>query len=335
MKSVRIVALILLICVIAMAQAQQPPQTAGQPGAQAGQRGAGGQRGNQPPPDPRDMGGGQCAENVWNCKDTPNPLPQYDSVWIEELTWMDVRDAMKLGKNTVIIATGGMEPNGPFLATGKHNFVLRANCEAIARKMGTALCAPIVKFVPEGGHEPASGHMKSPGTISLREETFVALLTDIVTSFKVHGFKNIILIGDSGGNPNGMWTVAEALNKKWMDTTVAHIREHYDYGSLGPLMAELGMRGTKSDNLHDDPGITLNMFADDPNSVRYHQRVKAGLATINGVSIGEYEKSLAAAKRIVDLRSNNTIAAIKKAIETKGASAARPPAAQRGNRGGQ
>ena len=175
--------------------------------------------------------------------------------------------------------------------------------------------------------------MRSPGTISLKEETFAALLTDIVTSFKVQGFKNIIMIGDSGGNPNGMWTVAETLNKKWPDTVVAHVREHYDYGSLRPLMTQLGLEGSKSDNLHDDPGITLNMFADDPNSVRYYQRVKAGLAQINGVDISNFERSQTAAKKIVELRATNTIAAIKKAIETKGASAARPPAANRGNRG--
>ena len=66
---------------------------------------------------------------------------------------MDVRDALKAGKTNIIISTGGIEPNGPWLVTGKHNYVLHANCEAIARKMGNALCAPIVKYVPEGDIE--------------------------------------------------------------------------------------------------------------------------------------------------------------------------------------
>src|SRR5207253_4761954 len=99
-------------------------------------------------------------------------------VWMEEMTWMDVRDAIKAGKTTAIIATGGMEPNGPWLATGKHNYVLQSNCEAIARKLGNALCAPIVKFVPEGMYEPVTGHMRSPGTISMREDTFRGILRD-------------------------------------------------------------------------------------------------------------------------------------------------------------
>src|SRR5687768_3856227 len=147
--------------------------------------------------------------------DAPRPIDALNSVWIEELTWMEVRDAIAAGKTTVIIATGGIEPNGPYLATGKHNYVLRGTCEAIARKLGDALCAPIVAFVPEGRLDPPSGHMRSAGTISLTEETFRALLTDIASSLKVHGFKNVIFIGDSGGNQNGMRDVANAMNEKW------------------------------------------------------------------------------------------------------------------------
>ena len=149
------------------------------------------------------MGGGDCAQNPYNCKDAPNPLPKADTVWLEEMTWMDVRDAMAAGKTTVIIPTGGHEPNGPWLALGKHNYVLHANCDAIARKMGNALCAPIIKHVPEGDIDPPTGHMTSPGTISLREDTFRALLTDTAESLKAHGFKQIFFIGDSGGNQAG------------------------------------------------------------------------------------------------------------------------------------
>src|SRR5687767_15849891 len=102
-------------------------------------------------PDPRSMGGGDCRDNPYNCADAPNPLPAPNTVWLEEMTWMDVRDALKAGNTTAIIPTGGMEPNGPWLVTGKHNYVLQANCDAIARKLGNALCAPTVKLVPEIG----------------------------------------------------------------------------------------------------------------------------------------------------------------------------------------
>ena len=275
---------------------------------------AGGQR---PAADPRSAGGGNCAANPYNCIDTPNPLSPPDTVWIEEMTWMDVRDAFKAGKKTVIIPTGGIEPNGPWLALGKHNFVLRTNCDAIARKLGNALCAPIVPFVPEGSLDPKSGHMTTIGTISLEEATFEALLTDIARSYKMHGFENIILIGDSGGNQDGMKAVADKLQAEWHGKpAVAHIPEYYAYNTVARLLVDLGVtkEGGKTDALHDDPGIALNMFMTDPHSIRWEQRVKAGKATIDGVSLADRQKNLELGRKIVDMRATNTVAAIKKAL---------------------
>ena len=57
--------------------------------------------------------------------DGPRPIAALDTLFIEEMTWMEVRDALKAGKTTVIVATGGVEQNGPYLATGKHNLILR------------------------------------------------------------------------------------------------------------------------------------------------------------------------------------------------------------------
>ncbi len=149
-------------------------------------------------------------------REAPRPIEAGDSLWTEELTWMEVRDAVRAGKTTVIIGTGGVEQNGPYLAGGKHNFVLATVLPEIAKAIGNTLIAPIVKFVPEGAIEPTPrGHMSYPGTISLEPATFDALLTDICRSYKAHGFKDIILVGDSGGNQSGMQNVANALNKKW------------------------------------------------------------------------------------------------------------------------
>ena len=277
----------------------------------------------------QNRGGGNCASNPYNCADTPNPIPTPNTVWLEEMTWMDVRDAIKAGKTTVIIPTGGFEPNGPWLALGKHNYVLQANCEAIARKLSNALCAPVIKLVPEGRLDPPTGHMTSPGTISMREETFRAMLTDVVASLKMHGFKNIILIGDSGGNQAGQRAVADSLTAIWKgDPVVAHIQEYYDYAAVAKYMETQGLVDTQKDNLHDDPVITLNMFITDPKTVRYDERVKVGKATINGVSIADRAKSLELARKIVAFRADRTAEAINKAIANKGTLVA-PPRAPR------
>lgn len=277
--------------------------------------------GQQRPPDPRSRGGGDCRDSAYNCADAPNPLPAPNTTWIEEMTWMDVRDAIKAGKTTAIIPTGGMEPNGPWLVTGKHNYVLRTNCDVIARKLGNALCAPIVEFVPEGRIDPPSGHMRSAGTISLREETFQALLTDIASSLKMHGFTNIIFIGDSGGNQDGQKAVADKLTAQFAGSAfVATIPGYYTSPPGTPnVLRNLGVtrEGMPDDGLHDSPGITLNMLLTDPNSVRWDARVKARKATINGVDISNLKQSQEWARAIVEARANRTVELIKKAIAEK------------------
>ena len=308
-------AMLVVSSALVVAQAPPAPQPpAGAPAAQG--------RGQRPAPDPRSMGGGDCRANPYNCAEAPNPLPAPDTVWLEEMTWMDVRDALKAGKTTVIVPTGGIEPNGPWLALGKHNYVLRTNCDVIARKLGNALCAPIIELVPEGSIEPKRGHMLSPGTISMREETFQAILTDVAHSLKMHGFEHIIFIGDSGGNQSGQKAVAEKLTTQWNGApVVAHIPEYYTAPPGTPnVLRQLGVvkEGQADDGLHDSPGITLNMMLTDPDSVRWEQRVKAGKATINGVSIADKAKSLELAKKIVDARATRTADIIRTAIANKG-----------------
>jgi len=246
---------------------------------------------------------------------SPRPIEALNSVWIEELTWMEVRDAIAAGKTMAIVPTGGVEPNGPYVATGKHNYVLQGMCEALARRLGNALCAPIVKFVPEGVLDPPSGHMRFPGTISLRAETYEALLDDIGSSLKAHGFKHIIYIGDSGGNQNGMASVAQRQNGRWGQQIAHHIPEFYNYDDVLEYMQQrLGVVHTTEDGFHDNFYITSIMMAVDPTVVRYDQRVRAGKATINGVSIVPKERAIEVGKKLIEFRVDATVKAISAAL---------------------
>lgn len=250
--------------------------------------------------------------------ESPRPIEAVDTVFIEDMTWMEVRDAMRTGKKTVIVATGGVEQNGPYLVTGKHNVVLRGTTEAIARKLGDALVAPIVPFVPEGDIDPPTVHMKYPGTVSVTEETYRALLTDICRSYRTHGFETIVLIGDSGGNQKGLKAVAEALNQKWSAsvraTRIHYIPEYYDFGGVAKWLEEQGIKQTP-EGLHDDFAMTAMMMAVDPASVRTEQRIKAGNFRINGVNLAPAEKTIQWGKRIIDFRAEATVKALRKATK--------------------
>ncbi len=247
--------------------------------------------------------------------DAPRPIAALESVWLEELTWMEVRDLLADRWTTAIISTGGIEQNGPYLALGKHNYVLEAACEGIARALGNALCAPVIKLVPEGNIDPPSGHMRFPGTLSVRSETFEAMLTDVANSLRVHGFRDIVFIGDSGGNQAGMRAVAEALREEWTDARAHFIPEFYRYADVFAFMdEELGIREGENEGLHDDFVITSIMMTVDPGTVRYDQRVAAGRASINGLPITPLEETIRIGCELLQFRIDTTVRAIQLAI---------------------
>jgi creatinine amidohydrolase/Fe(II)-dependent formamide hydrolase-like protein len=156
-------------------------------------------------------------------------VPQSDSVFLEDLTWIEVRDAIAAGKTTVIIPTGGTEQNGPHMVLGKHNYLVKYKAGEVAKRLGNALVAPVIAYVPEGEINPPTGHMRFAGTISLPEDVFSKVLEYAARSLRQHGFIDIALVGDSGGNQAGQKLVAEALNKEWAATNarVHHISAYY------------------------------------------------------------------------------------------------------------
>ncbi len=181
--------------------------------------------------------------------------PAVNTVFIEEMTWTEVRDAIAGGATTAIVPTAGTEQNGPHMVIGKHRYIIEAASDRIARELGNALVAPVVTYVPEGNVDPPSGHMRYPGTITLPNEFFVKLLEYAARSLRVHGFTDIVLIGDSGGNQRGMEEVAGALNEEWGGEGA---RVHFigDYYSANGYREWLAEQGETEESIGRHAGIT-------------------------------------------------------------------------------
>jgi len=238
---------------------------------------------------------------------------------------MEVRDKLRAGYTTILIATGGIEQNGPYVAGGKHNFVLQTVLPYIAKEIGNTLIAPIVRFVPEGAIEPTpTSHMRFAGTISLEQSTFEALLTDICRSYKAHGFRDIILIGDSGGNHTGMEHVARTLNAKWkgQQARIHYLPEYYsqDPWSYDFLKAKgivqidkTPPKGERPDRpahtrngVHDDVYYEAQIATLNPELIRAAARQKANLLTLHGVNLAPIEKTAELGKQLAIYRAGIT-----------------------------
>lgn len=245
------------------------------------------------------------------------PIPIADNVWIEELTALEVRDLLAGGTNTALILTGGIEENGPYLTTGKHNHVLRVMGDAIARKLGNTLVAPIVTVEP-GNPERAT----ALGQIRYSQETYLAVLRDYATSLKSMGFTRIFLMGDSGGNTRGMEQVAQELSEKWAGehVVIAHVPEYYNYDEILTYQNEvLGVPEVQYDEgYHDNYYITSMIMNDDPRYVRFEERFEAGKASINGHSITPIGATLEHGQRLIEFRAQKTVDAIHRIVAQHG-----------------
>lgn len=310
MRSARKLAVILALpAVFAVAAAQQAPPAQQNPPAQG--RGGGG-RGAALTPEQRDARDKAAQEKYAGAT---RAIPARDSVWLEELSFLDARDAIKGGKTTALVLTGSTENNGPWMAGGKHWYALKLVGEATARKLGNALIAPIIPF--EAG-DPENKYQVW-GSIYLTQETFQAVVRDVANSLKGQGFKNVILLGDSGGNTAGIRAVAAELSAKWTDAKIYHVPEFYNWTSKGGVRDFIAAQGVpeksaNADGIHDEYSLTAVVMAYDPKLIGFEERVKAGKATINGVPLEPKEKVIEMGRKIVEFRATVGAEAIKKAI---------------------
>jgi creatinine amidohydrolase/Fe(II)-dependent formamide hydrolase-like protein len=150
------------------------------------------------------------------------------SVFLEDLTWTELRDQVRAGSTTIIVPIGGTEQNGPAMVLGKHNVRVKAFAAKIAAGLGHTLVAPVIAYVPEGSINPPAAHMRFAGTVTIPDAAFETTLEYAARSFRQHGFRDIVFIGDHGGYQKDLHRVADKLNREWAhDAARVHALDEY------------------------------------------------------------------------------------------------------------
>jgi creatinine amidohydrolase len=150
-------------------------------------------------------------------------------VEIDEMTWTELKARIGAGTTTVLVPIGGTEQNGPHMVLGKHNVRARVLAEEIARRLGNAVVAPVIAYVPEGSITPPAAHMRFAGTISIPEATFESLLEATARSFRQHGFRDVVFLGDHGGYQKSEERAASRLNREWKNDPACRVHALLDY----------------------------------------------------------------------------------------------------------
>lgn len=234
-----------------------------------------------------------------------------DSVFIEDLTSPELRDALKTGVTTVLVPVGGTEQSGPHLVLGKHNARVRLLAERVARTLGHTLVAPVLAYVPEGSIAPPSSHMRWAGTLSIPEVTFEAVLESAAQSLRAHGFMRVLFIGEHGGYHRSLQRVQARLQKAWSGTPAQawHVQAYYRAAQVD-FASELQRRGFTRDEIGTHAGLldTSLSLALAPAQVRRDKLA----ARADGV-VGDPRRADAALGRLgADIIVRETVAEIRR-----------------------
>ena len=243
------------------------------------------------------------------------------TVFIEALTWEEIRDHIESGKTTIIIPTAGTEQKGPHMVMGQHKYVMEHTTDQIARALGNALVSPIITYVPEGswGDDP-TGHMRMPGTITLPEEWFRELLVHTAKSHAAGGFTDIVFLGDSGGNQRGMSAVTDQLNEELADTgTHAHFIGDYYSKSSDDIRSYLQERGYVDDQIGSHAGMvdTSQLLFVNPNHVRMDMAALRGGFDGAGVSGDPTLATAELGETFLRLKIDNALAQIRASLSAR------------------
>lgn len=183
--------------------------------------------------------------------------PPQPGVYLEQLTWTELRDAIRAGKTTAIIPIGGTEQSGPDIALGKHTVRVSVLSGKIAEGLGNAIVAPVVAYVPEGALAPPTAHMRFPGSITVPDEIFEKTLEYAARSLKLAGFRNIIMLGDHGGYQQLEKAVAAKLSREWTGTPVRVFAvEEYYHASTQGFAEILKARGYSPSEIGEHAGLS-------------------------------------------------------------------------------
>ena len=238
------------------------------------------------------------------------------TVFLEELTSTELAAAIKAGATTIIVPIGGTEQNGPHIVLGKHNVRAKALAAKVATALGNALVAPVIAYVPEGGLDPPTGHMRYPGTITVPSDAYRKVLASAARSFRLHGFRDIVLLGDHGDYQKDNQAVAAALDREWAGSGVrVHaIAEYYRAATDGFAQA-LKARGHTDAEIGQHAGLadTSLALAIDPRLVRAERLAATGPQAPAGVTGDPRRASPELGQAGVDAIVAQTTAAVRTA----------------------
>jgi creatinine amidohydrolase/Fe(II)-dependent formamide hydrolase-like protein len=250
-------------------------------------------------------------------------------VEFENMTWVEVKDALAAGKTTALFYTGGTEQRGPQNTNGGHNFMARATVKAIALELGNAIAMPVLPYTPNNASATLTG------TLGLTNEILEAVLERLAEQAIVTGFRNVVLMGDhGGGQPTVYATVAARLSEKYAPQGIRVIHADSVYGpaqdDFEQSLRERGYPPSGHGALFDTSYMlyvcgnacvrmdVLKEAVGDPAVLARGQRRDPNVPRVNNGISGDARRSTAElGKELFDLRVRYAVSQIRRELGTR------------------
>lgn len=197
------------------------------------------------------------------------------TVLMEKMTWPEIQRALDGQVTTALVIGASVEQHGPHLPIDTDTLLAYDTGERVARKLGDALVAPVIR------PGCSDHHLGLPGTLSLPKRVFEEILENYVANLARHGFKWIVLIPSHGGNNESIASVATSLQSQYAGRGVGVFACNADTNNMrAQLLAQAGLDSAVG-GIHAGHTETSLMMAAFPQVVR-RSEMKAGfLGTVD------------------------------------------------------
>jgi creatinine amidohydrolase len=135
-------------------------------------------------------------------------------VRIAERNWMQVEEYLAHDDRVVL----------PVGSTEQHAYLSLATDSILAERVAVEAAEPLgVLVLPAMPFGIAPGFAAFPGSVALRTETLVAVVSDVLDTLYAQGFRGFLLVNGHGGNsgaqaPLGQWAAGrDGIRFRWHD----------------------------------------------------------------------------------------------------------------------
>ena len=120
----------------------------------------------------------------------------------DRLTWKEINEVCKTKESIAILPVGSVEQHGPHLPLGTDYLIAdMLSSEAVERLEKEGINALKLPPLPYGLSSMWAAY---PGTVTLRTETYISLLKDVILSIISSDCTNILIVNGHAGNSDAL-----------------------------------------------------------------------------------------------------------------------------------